>query len=44
MFEALWAWNRKSRLSVSIYGRLPFDKISLFLDIFNKLVEEVEQE
>jgi len=38
------AGNKKFRLGLSIYGLSPFAKISLFIDILNKLVEEVEQE
>ncbi|EFO53681.1 hypothetical protein SIN_1613 [Streptococcus infantis SK1302] len=38
------AGNRKFRPGLLIDGLSPFAKISLFIDILNKLVEEVEQE
>ena len=38
------AGNRKFRPGLLIYVLSPFAKISLFIDILNKLVEEVEQE
>ena len=42
--KSFGAENRKFRLGLSNYGLSPFAKISLFIDVLNKLVEEVEQE